>query len=119
MTNGSREVTRTRQSPVQGSLSKKRVNGGNPAVAGNDEISPGVSWRVTGAARYPLDAPAIAQFLSSCNGLILKIRMSGLVRGVIRAWNFDDNLRAATRSRLQKVRRSYRYMHLQEATYRA
>jgi hypothetical protein len=27
--------------------------GGNPAIAGNDEISSGVSWRLSRAARYP------------------------------------------------------------------
>src|SRR6267378_587475 len=56
------------------------MNGGNPAVAGNDEISPGVSWRLTRAARYPLDAPAIAQFLGPGNGLISKVRVSSLDR---------------------------------------
>jgi hypothetical protein len=44
-------------------LVEKKINGRNPAGAGNDEISTGVSWRLTRAARYPLDAPAIAYFL--------------------------------------------------------
>src|SRR5438309_7629314 len=52
------------------------MNGGDPAVPGNDEISPGVSWRLTRAARYPLDPPAIAQFLGFCNWLISKVRVS-------------------------------------------
>ena len=42
---------------------EKQINGGNPAVPGNDEVGPGVSWRVTRAARYPFDPSAIAQFL--------------------------------------------------------
>ena len=52
------------------------MNGGNPAVPGNDEISPGVSWRLARPALYPLDPPAIAHFLGSCNGLISKVRVS-------------------------------------------
>src|SRR5947199_4143822 len=43
---------------------------------GKDEISPGVSWRLTRAARYPLDPPAIAQFLGRGNWLISKVRVS-------------------------------------------
>jgi len=61
-------------------LSKKEINGGNPAVLGNDEISPGVSWRLTRAARYPLDPSAIAQFLGPGNWLISKVRVSSLDR---------------------------------------
>src|SRR5207245_8808329 len=52
----------------------------NPAVPGNDEISPGVSWRLTRAARYPLDPPAIAQFLGPGNWLVSKVRVSSLDR---------------------------------------
>jgi hypothetical protein len=26
---------------------EKEINGGNPAIAGDDEISSGVSWRLT------------------------------------------------------------------------
>src|SRR5260370_10593864 len=63
-----------------GTLVEKEINGGNPAVPDNDEISPGVSWRLTRAARYPLDPPAIAQFLGSGNWLILKVGVSGLDR---------------------------------------
>src|SRR5262249_36438498 len=59
-----------------GKLVEKEIKGGNPAVSGNDEISPGVSWRLTGAARYPLDPPAIAGFLGLGNWLILKVRVS-------------------------------------------
>ena len=43
---------------------------------GNDEVSPGVSWRLTGAARYPLHPTSIAQFLWFRDWLISKVRMS-------------------------------------------
>src|SRR5881227_3471526 len=62
--------------PGELQLIEKEINGGNPAVPGNDEISPGVSWRLTRAARYQLDAPAIAQFLWFCNWLISKVRVN-------------------------------------------
>ena len=58
-----------------GELVEKEIQGGNPAVLGNDEISPGVSWRLARAARYPLDPPAIAHFLGSGNWLISKVRV--------------------------------------------
>jgi len=64
------------QSPAQGSLSKKEIKSGNPTVPSNDEISPGVRWRLTGAARCPLDSPGIAELLGFCNWLILKVRMT-------------------------------------------
>src|SRR5262245_62171234 len=63
-----------------GQLVEKKIKGGNPAVPSNDEISPGVSWRLTRAARYPLDPPAIAQFLGPGNWLISKVRVSSLDR---------------------------------------
>jgi hypothetical protein len=59
---------------------EKEINGGNPAVPSNDEIGPGISWRLTRAARYPSDPPAIAQFLGLGNWLILKVRVSRLDR---------------------------------------
>src|SRR6266704_2040448 len=59
-----------------GELVEKEIQGGNPAVPGDDEISPGVSWRLTRAARYPLDPPAIAHFLGRGNWLISKVRVS-------------------------------------------
>jgi hypothetical protein len=59
-------------------LVEKEINGGNPAVLDNDEISSGVSWRLTRATRYPLDPPAIAQFLGLGNWLIPKVRVSSL-----------------------------------------
>src|SRR5437868_1254790 len=61
-------------------LVKKKINGGNPAVPGNDEISTSVCWRLTTAARYPLDPPAIAHFLRLGYWLISKVRMSSLDR---------------------------------------
>jgi hypothetical protein len=57
-------------------LVEKEIKGGNPAVPDNDEISPGVSWRPTRAARYPLDPSAVAQFLGLCSRLISKVRVS-------------------------------------------
>src|SRR5215472_15945745 len=57
-------------------LVEKKIKGGDPAVPGNDEISPSVSWRLTRAARYPLDPPAIAQFFGAGNWLISKVRVS-------------------------------------------
>src|SRR6267142_2105477 len=56
------------------------MNGGNPAVPDNDEIGPGVNWRLTRRARYPLDPPAIPQFLRLGNWLISKVRVSSLDR---------------------------------------
>ena len=57
-------------------LVEKEINGGNSAVASDDEISPGVNWRPTRAARYPRDPAAIAQFLRLGNRLISKVRVS-------------------------------------------
>ena len=64
-----------------GSLVEKEIEGGNPTVRRDDEISPGVSWRLTGAARYPLHTPAVAQFLGLGKWLISKVRVSGLDHG--------------------------------------
>src|SRR5260370_1677441 len=61
-------------------LVEKEVNGGNPAVPANDEISTSVCWRLTKAARYPLDPPAIAHFLRLGYWLISKVRVSSLDR---------------------------------------
>src|SRR6266446_7146698 len=61
-----------------GQLVEKQIKGGNPAVPGNDEIGPGVGWRLTRAARYPLDPLTIAQFLGPNNWLISKVRVSSL-----------------------------------------
>jgi len=59
-------------------LVEKKIDGGNPAVPGNDEISTSVCWRLTMAARYPLDPPAIAHFLRLGYWLISKVRVSNL-----------------------------------------
>ncbi len=61
-------------------LIEKKINGCNPAVSGNDEISPSVSWRVPRAARYRLDPPGIAYFLGLGYWLISKVRVSSLDR---------------------------------------
>src|SRR5258706_16006702 len=61
-------------------LVEKKINGGNPAVPGNDEISTSVCWLLTRAARYPLDPPAIAHFLRLGYWLISKVRVSSLDR---------------------------------------
>src|SRR5258705_5284735 len=59
-----------------GQLVEEEIDGGNPAVPGNDEIRSGISGRLARATRYPLDPPGIAQFLWRGNGLISKVRMS-------------------------------------------
>src|SRR5258705_2738969 len=61
-------------------LVEKRIEGCNPPVRANDEISTGVSWRVTRAARSQLDPPAIAYFLGLGYWLISKVRVSSLDR---------------------------------------
>ena len=48
-------------------LVEEEINGGNPAVPGDDEIRSGVCWSIARAARYPWDPPAIAQFLGLGN----------------------------------------------------
>src|SRR5580704_6482561 len=55
---------------------EKEIDGGNPAVPGDEEISPGVGWRLAGATRHPPDPHAIAQLLGRGDRLILKVRMS-------------------------------------------
>src|ERR1700686_565282 len=39
---------------------KKEIDGGNPAVPGDEEISPGVGWRL-GGTRLPPDPRGVAQ----------------------------------------------------------
>ena len=53
-----------------GQLVEEELDGGNPAVPGDDEIRSGVSRRLTRAARYPWDPPAIAHFLGLGSWLI-------------------------------------------------
>jgi hypothetical protein len=57
-------------------ISRDIADSGNSAVPGNDEISPGVSWRLARPALDPLDPPAVAHFLGSCNWLISKVSLS-------------------------------------------
>src|SRR5207245_2875581 len=40
-----------------------------------NEVSPGVSWYLTRAARYPWDPPAVARFLGLGNWLIPKVKV--------------------------------------------
>src|SRR6266404_2090079 len=61
-------------------LVEKKINGCNPAVPGNDEISTSVSWRVTRAADTHWNPPAIAYFLGLGDWLISKVRVSSLDR---------------------------------------
>ena len=61
-------------------LIEKKINGRNPAVPRDDEISPSVSRRLARAARYPLDPPAISHFLRLGYWLISKVRVSRLDR---------------------------------------
>lgn len=70
----------SRESEVAFLLVEKEVKGGNSAVPNNDEISPGLSWRLIRAARYPLNPPGIAQFLRRGNWLISEVRVSSLDR---------------------------------------
>ena len=53
--------------PRLGQLVEEEINGGNPAVPGDDEIRSGVGWRIARAARYPWDPPAIANLLGLGN----------------------------------------------------
>src|SRR5258708_33131797 len=57
---------------------EKEIDGGNPAVPGDEEISPGVGRRLAGATRHPPDPYAIARLLWRGDRLILKVRMSSL-----------------------------------------
>ena len=56
-------------------LIEKEINSCDPAVSGNDEISPGDRWLLTRAALYPSDSPGIAQFLRLANWLISIVRV--------------------------------------------
>jgi hypothetical protein len=60
-----------------GQLVEEEIDGNNLAVAGNDEICSGVGWCVAGAASYPFEPTAIAQFLGFGNGLIGEFRVGG------------------------------------------
>jgi len=62
-------------------LVEKQIHGGYLATRGNDEIGPSGCWRLTRAAFYPSDTPAIAQFLGRSDWLIAKVRVSRSDRG--------------------------------------
>jgi len=70
-------TTRAAES-ASGQLVEKEINGGNPAVPDNDEISPGVSRRLARTPRNPLEPAAIAQFHGFTSWLIAKVGMKGL-----------------------------------------
>src|SRR6201981_2275812 len=57
---------------------EKEIDGGNPAVPGDEEISPGVGWRLAGTPRHPPDPRSVAQLFWVADRLILKVRMSSL-----------------------------------------
>src|SRR6266404_5686502 len=57
-------------------LIEKEINGCDPAVSGNDEISAGERWLLTRSALYPSDSPGIAQFLGLANWLISRVCVS-------------------------------------------
>src|ERR1700719_4209008 len=54
---------------------EKEIEGGNPAVPGDEEISPGVGWRLAGGTRLPPDPRDITQLLRRGDRLVLKGRM--------------------------------------------
>src|SRR5258708_22618206 len=56
------------------------LNGCNPAVPRDDEISTSISWRLTGRPDTPSDATAVAQLFGPGYRLISKIRVSCLDR---------------------------------------
>src|SRR4029077_12023699 len=57
---------------------EKEIDGGNLAVPGDEEISPGISWRLAGGTRHPPDPRGVAQLFWLADRLILKVRMSSL-----------------------------------------
>ena len=52
------------------------LDGCDPAVSGDNEISAGERWLLTRAALYPSDSPGIAQFLGLANWLISRVCVS-------------------------------------------
>src|SRR6185503_5216674 len=61
-------------------LIEKEINGCDPAVPGNNEISAGDRWLLTRSTLYPSDSPGIAQFLGLANWLISKVCASSADR---------------------------------------
>src|SRR5713101_6710031 len=56
---------------------EKEIKSGNPAIPGNDEITPGVSCRIARTPSYPSDPPPIAHLPRLGNWLISKFRVGG------------------------------------------
>src|SRR6185295_3649801 len=59
-------------------LVEEEIDGGDPAVPCNNEIGPGVRWRLARGARHPLAPRSVAQFLRRGDRLILIVWVSGL-----------------------------------------
>jgi hypothetical protein len=59
-------------------LVKEKIDGGNLAIPGDDEIGSGVSRGLVKAARHPADPPAIADHLRRGERLISEVRMTSL-----------------------------------------
>src|ERR1700747_3190299 len=56
-----------------GQFVEKEINGGNAAVAGNDEVCPSDCWLFTGSTLCPSNASAVSHFLGFSNWLIPKV----------------------------------------------
>jgi hypothetical protein len=54
--------------PALGKPVEEEINFGDAAVQGNDEISAGDRWRLTWAAFYPFDSPALPNSSGSAIG---------------------------------------------------
>ena len=59
-------------------LVKEEIDGGDPAVPGDDKISSGDSRRLARAAFHPTDPPSIAHHLRRGEQLISEVRMRSL-----------------------------------------
>src|SRR5580704_2744296 len=57
---------------------EKEIDGVNPAVPGDEEISPGVGRRLARRTRHPPDPCGVAQLFGLADRLILKVRMGSL-----------------------------------------
>src|SRR5580704_14664192 len=57
---------------------EKEIDGGNPAIPGDEEIGPGVGRRLARRTRHPPDPCGVAQLFGLADRLILKVRMSSL-----------------------------------------
>src|ERR1700722_7940378 len=54
---------------------EEEVKGGNPAIAGDDEVCSGIGRCLARAARYPSDATGVLQLLRCGRGRVLEVRM--------------------------------------------